>query len=221
MSNDYPPSLNSVDQMVPSPRRVRATLGGRVVVDTTRAVYVWEHPAFPQYYIPVDDIDPSVVSLAKVRADGLARFESGALDSWFEEDEEIFGHPRSPYHRVDALRSSRHVRVELDGVTLAESSSPVLLFETALPTRYYISRTDLNMDALEHTGTQTLCPYKGRTSDYWTVRTPAGVYPDFAWSYAFPLPAVAAIAGLVAFYNEKVDLYVDGRAQERPVTPFS
>jgi uncharacterized protein (DUF427 family) len=217
----YPSSLNTVGQMVPSARRVRAMVDGRVVVDTTRAVYVWEHPAYPQYYLPVEDVDPDLVASGKARSDGLLRLDWDAVDSWFEEDEEIFGHPRSPYHRVDALRSSRHVRVELDRVVLAESSSPVLLFETALPTRYYLSRTDLNMGALEHSDTKTLCPYKGRTSDYWAVRTPAGVFPDLAWSYAFPLPAVAAIAGLVAFYNEKVDLYVDGHALERPVTPFS
>ena len=252
MSSDYPGSINTVNQMAPSPRHVRATLGGRVVVDTTRAVYLWEHPNFPQYYIPITDIAADVLvdenhesrlsrgltrrfglrvgdvhrpAAARLHTEepyaGLVRFEGDALDAWFEEDEEIFGHPRSPYHRVDALRSSRHVRVELDGVTLAESSCPVLLFETGLPTRYYLSRTDLNMAALEHTGTQTLCPYKGRTSDYWTVRTPAGAYADLAWSYAFPAPAVAAIAGLVAFYNEKVDLYVDGQALERPDTPFS
>lgn len=221
MSGDYPPSVNTVGQMVPSARRVRATLGARVVVDTQRAVYVWEHPAYPQYYLPIEDVEPGLAAAAKIHVHGLVRLEWDAVDAWFEEDEQIFGHPRSPYHRVDALRSSRRVRVELDGVVLGESSSPVLLFETALPTRYYLSRTDVDMGVLEHSDTATLCPYKGRTSDYWSVRTPGGCYSDLAWSYAFPLPAVAAIAGLVAFYNEKVDLVVDGEARERPVTPFS
>jgi len=225
VSADYPRLITTTHQTAPSARRVRATLGGRVVLDTTRAVYVWEHPAYPHYYIPVEDVDAAVVASGRVRTEGalagLVRFAWDAFDAWFEEDEEIFGHPRSPYHRVDALRSSRRVMVELDGVTLAESSAPVLLFETGLPTRYYLSRTDLNMDALEHTDTRTLCPYKGTTSDYWAVRTPSGLHADLAWSYAFPTPAVAAIAGLVAFYNEKLDIHLDGELLERPATVFS
>ena len=76
---------------------------------------------------------------------GMARFEWDALDAWYEEDEQVFVHPRNPYTRVDAIRSSRRVRIELDGVVLAESASPVMVFETGLPTRYYLNRTDLNL----------------------------------------------------------------------------
>ena len=152
---------------------------------------------------------------------GLVRFEWDALDAWFEEDEEVFVHPRDPYSRVDALRSTRHVRIELDGVRLAESSSPVLLFETGLPARYYLNRTEVDFDVLEASRTTTACPYKGRTTDYWSVRTPVATYPDLAWSYSFPTAGLAAIAGLVCFYNEKVDIHLDGRLLERPVTPFS
>jgi uncharacterized protein (DUF427 family) len=100
---------------------------------------------------------------------GLVRFDWAAL-TWFEEDEPIYGHPRNPYARVDALRSHRHVRVELDGVLLADTDSPVLLFETGLPTRYYIDRTDVAFEHLELSDTQTLCPYKGVTSEYGSVR---------------------------------------------------
>ncbi len=247
--------IATVNLMEPAPRRVRATLNGKVVLDTTRAVYLWEIASFPQYYIPLDDVDPSVLvdedheqhlsrgtarrtglkvgdvehkAAARIYTEsklpglaGLVRFEWDALDAWFEEDEEIFFHPRNPYTRVDALRSTRHVRVELDGVLLGESNSPVLLFETGLPTRYYLDRSALNHSALEHTDTTSFCPYKGRTSDYWTVRTPVGSYPDLAWSYAFPTAAVGPIHQLVAFYNEKVDLYVDGTLLERPKTVFS
>src|SRR6185436_17225480 len=113
---------------------------------------------------------------------------------------EIFVHPRNPYARVDAVRSTRSVRVELDGVLLADSSSPVLLFETGLPTRYYLNRTEVNFDALTHTDTLTRCPYKGPTSDYWAVRTPQSTYPDLAWSYSFLTPSALPIAGLIAFY---------------------
>src|ERR1700746_3669650 len=93
---------------------------------------------------------------------GYVRFEWESLD-WFEEDERILGHPRNPYVRIDALRSHRHVRVEVEGVVLAETRSPVLLFETGLPTRYYFDRTDVEFGHLETSNTQSVCPYKGIT----------------------------------------------------------
>jgi len=129
--------------------------------------------------------------------------------------------PAQSYSRVDALRSHRHVRVELDGVPLADTRTPVLLFETGLPTRYYIDPTDIDFEHLEPSATQTLCPYKGVTSGYWSVRVGNTVQPDLAWTYHYPLPAVAPIAGLVAFYNEKLDIVVDGSALPRPQTQFS
>jgi len=151
---------------------------------------------------------------------GLVRFDWDRL-TWFEEDEQIYGHPRNPYSRVDALRSHRHVRVQLDGVLLADTHSPVLLFETGLPTRYYIDMTDVATEHLEASPTQTLCPYKGVTSGYWSVRVGDTVHPDIAWTYRYPLPPVGAIAGLVAFYNEKVDIVVDGVGVGRPTTHFA
>ncbi|NTY58362.1 DUF427 domain-containing protein [Mycolicibacterium sphagni] len=155
---------------------------------------------------------------------GFVRFDWSAL-TWFEEDEPIYGHPRNPYVRVDALRSHRHVRVELDGVLLAETASPVLLFETGLPTRYYIDRTDVAFENFVPSDTQTLCPYKGVTSQYWSVRVGQRVadtaHSDLAWTYDTPLPAVAPIANLVAFYNEKLDITVDGVLLDRAHTHFS
>ena len=151
---------------------------------------------------------------------GTVRFEWEPL-RWFEEDEPIYGHPRNPYSRVDALRSHRHVRVELEGIVLADTKSPVLLFETGLPTRYYIDPTDIDFAHLEASSTQTLCPYKGTTSGYWSVRSGDTVHADLAWTYHYPLPAVAPIAGLVAFYNEKLDITVDGVTLARPSTHFS
>ena len=97
------------------------------------------------------------------------RFDWDAMDGWFEEDEEIFTHPRSPYTRVDILDSSRHVRVIVEGVTVAESSGPKLLFETDLPTRFYLPKVDVHMDLLVPTDTDSHCPYKG-TARYWSVR---------------------------------------------------
>ena len=135
------------------------------------------------------------------RLTGTARFEWDALDSWFEEDEEVFVHPRNPYTRVDALRSTRHVRIELDGVILAESSSPVMVFETGLPTRYYFNPTELNLRHLVATNTVTSCPYKGTTT-YWSG--PGA--PDVAWSYEAPLPESVRLGGYVSFDGEGIEV---------------
>jgi uncharacterized protein (DUF427 family) len=150
----------------------------------------------------------------------LVRLDWHAMDAWFEEDEEVFTHPRDPYTRVDILASTRRVRVEVGGVTIAESASPRLLFETGLPVRYYLPKTDVRLDHLIPSDTVTHCPYKGR-AEYWSVRTPDRVYADLMWSYRTPLPESQKVAGLVAFYNEKLDIHVDGVLQERPSTKFS
>ena len=163
-----------------------------------------------------------VLGPAKVEGlDETVRFEWSALDAWFEEDEQVFVHPRSPYTRVDAIRSTRTVRVESKGVVLAESSSPVLLFETGLPTRYYLNRTDVDFSRLVPSDTVTACPYKGTTSGYWSAQIEGRVHPDIAWTYDFPTREVLPIAGLVAFYNEKLDIFLDGTELDRPRTHFS
>lgn len=150
----------------------------------------------------------------------LVRLDWDAMDAWFEEDEEVIVHPRDPYTRVDILASSRRVRVELDGVTVAESTHARLLFETGLPARYYLPKPDVRMDLLTHTDTATQCPYKG-TAEYWSISVNGTEHRDLAWSYPAPLPESQKIAGLVAFYNEKLDIYVDGVLQGRPRTVFS
>ena len=150
----------------------------------------------------------------------LIRFDWDSMDAWFEEDEQVFTHPRDPYTRVDILASSRHVRVEVDGVTVAESTSPRLLFETGLPVRYYLPKTHVRLDLLIPTDTASHCPYKGE-AEWWSVRAGDNVHQDLAWSYPTPLPESQKIAGLIAFYNEKVDIYVDGVLQQRPTTKFS
>jgi uncharacterized protein (DUF427 family) len=148
------------------------------------------------------------------------RIDFAAMDEWLEEDEPIYVHPRDPYTRVDILGSSRHVRVEVDGVTIAESHAPRILFETGLPPRYYLPLSDVRRDLLRPSDTQTHCPYKG-TAGYWSVEIGGKVYDDLVWIYRTPLPESQKIAGLACFYNEKVDLYVDGVPQDRPHTPFS
>jgi uncharacterized protein (DUF427 family) len=222
----YPRSIAETGHVEPAPRRVRGFAGGRCVFDTVRALYVWEWPNYPQYYIPLEDIDATQLAGLRHRvhhegpAAGTVRFSWDALDAWFEEDEEVFVHPRNPYARVDALRSTRQVRIELDGVVLAESSAPVIVFETGLPPRFYLDRTDVRFEHLVPTDTVTACPYKGRTSGYWSVRVGDEVHEDLAWTYDFPTRALTPIAGLIAFYDERVDVVVDGELQPRPKTHF-
>ncbi|MFF7202559.1 DUF427 domain-containing protein [Streptomyces sp. NPDC008141] len=148
-------------------------------------------------------------------------FGHDVLDHWYEEDEEIFVHPRDPHKRVDALPSTRHVRVEIEGTTVADTHTPVLLFETHLPVRYYFPRDDVRLDLLTPTDAHTRCPYKGVATEYWSWEGDGAVLPDIAWSYPDPLRQVEIIKDRVAFYNESVDIIVDGERQERPVTFFS
>lgn len=156
--------------------------------------------------------------LAAIR--DLVRFEWTAMGEWLEEDEPVYTHPRDPYHRVDILASSRHVRVEVDGVTVADSARPVILFETGLPPRYYLPLSDVRTDLLTPSGRRTHCPYKG-TAAYWSVDAGRGAHQDLAWVYRTPLPESQKIAGLACFYDEKVDVYLDGELRERPRTHFA
>ena len=148
------------------------------------------------------------------------RFDWGAMSEWLEEDEPVYTHPRDPHTRVDILASSRHVRVEIDGVTVADSRSPRILFETGLPPRYYLPLTDVRTDLLRPSDSQSHCPYKG-TAAYWSVDTGTTVHEDVVWMYGAPLPESQKIAGLAAFYDEKVDVFIDEVAQRRPQTKFS
>ncbi len=200
-------------------------IGDRTVVDTTAAIYRWDHERYPAFYVPINDLETERFSEAQLWHEpslpGLVRVDWDAPDAWYEEDEQVFVHPRSPFVRVDALRSNRPLRVEHDGRLLADASSSVMVFETGLPTRYYIDRTAVRWDHLRASATQTACPYKGRTSSYWSVLTEDGLETDLAWSYDFPTRQLLPIAGLVAFFNERVDITLDHAQLSRPVTHFS
>jgi uncharacterized protein (DUF427 family) len=150
---------------------------------------------------------------------GYVVLDFSAFDAWYEEDELNVAHPRDPFHRVDVLPSSRHVRVELDGHVLADSSRPALLFETMLPTRYYLPRDDIRAE-LTPSRTRTYCAYKGQAS-YWSAAVGDRVVPDIAWTYQQPLHDATQVRGLVAFFNERLDVIVDGERLERPITPWS
>ncbi len=151
---------------------------------------------------------------------GYVAFYWNKLDRWFEEDEPAIVHARDPYHRVDVLESSRRIRVLLDGEVLAESDRPLALFETGLPTRWYLPPDDVRMDLLEPSDTRTGCAYKG-FAGYWSLKSTGEDGSDIAWYYADPHRDVERITGLIAFFNERVDIEVDGEVQERPATQWS
>lgn len=152
---------------------------------------------------------------------GLGAFYWKRVDHWYEEDEEIFVHPRDPYKRVDVVPSSRPVKVILGGETVAETTRAMFLFETNLPTRYYIPREDIRMDLFTPTDSRTRCPYKGEAV-YWTARIKGKEFEDIVWSYPSPIPECPKIEGLLSFYNENVDaVFVDGREMEKPRTKWS
>ena len=250
----------------PIDKRIRGMLGDRTVVDSERALVVWEPKRIvPSYAVPAEDIDaelrsappfepteveapqlagrpvydPSVPFSVHTTAgepltiavddreaaafrpadDALAGYvivDFRSLDAWFEEDARNIAHPRDPFHRIDVVHSSRHVRVERDGEVLAESSAPYLLFEPPLPVRYYLPPEDVAPGLLRPSDKVTYCAYKGRAS-YWSLQDE----DDVAWTYREPLREAAEVTGRVAFFNERVDLVVDGRRLERPITPWS
>jgi uncharacterized protein (DUF427 family) len=151
---------------------------------------------------------------------GHAAFYWRQLDEWLVEDEQVFGHPRDPYHRIDTYRTSRPVRVSVDGEVVAESTRAIALFESGLPPRFYLPAEDVRTDLLEPSETTTRCAYKGVAS-YRHVRIRDRLHEDLAWTYEEPDDDGRAIRGLICFFNERVDLEVDGRAQERPSTQWS
>jgi uncharacterized protein (DUF427 family) len=163
------------------------------------------------YAEPIDSCPPIA---------GYLAFYWRKMDHWYEEDEEVFVHPRDPYHRVDVLESSRHVRVKVAGEVVAETQRPTILFEAGLPPRYYILEEDVRMELLEASEKTTQCPYKGVAS-YYSVEAGDGRVEDLVWYYPEPIPEAAKIEGLLAFFNERVDLEVDGEVQERPRTQWS
>jgi uncharacterized protein (DUF427 family) len=251
----------------PTQKRIRAELGGRTVIDSTRAMLVWEPKRIvPSYAVPAEDVDAEVVAAGDVAAApsdvsipelagrrvlgpsvpfvvrttageavvirGAAEAEAfrpsdpalagylivdfNGFDAWYEEDERNLAHPRDPFHRIDIVRSTRHVRVELDGQMLAESNRPHLLFEPPIPVRYYLPPEDVRTDLLRPSDKVTFCAYKGQAS----YRSLAEE-PDIAWTYEEPLREAAEVRDRLAFFNERVDIVVDGEALERPVTPWS
>lgn len=201
----------------PTAKRVRARRAGRTVADSRAALLVWEPGVpYPWYAFPREDVSVDAQELEDEELRGHVLLRFADADEWLEEDEPVIGHPRDPFHRIDARRSSRHVRVELDGVVLADASRSVLVFETGLPVRTYFEPGDVRLDLLEPSSTRTTCAYKGHAVHF--ARPPRG---DVAWCYEEVLDDSPPVAGLIAFYDERVDFIVDGERRPRPHTQWS
>jgi uncharacterized protein (DUF427 family) len=222
-------------RLEPSPRWVRVRADGEWVADSRRALLLaWYGPGMlPTYCIPPEDVRTDLLPAlgdaaihlhdlpAPVEAaNGMWTFTWDGRVQWFEEAMEVFVHAKDTSKRVDVLPSERHVRVEIAGELVAESRRPHALFESPLPTRWYLPPDDVRMDLLEPSDTVTQCPYKG-TARYWSVRIGDQLHRDVVWSYPDPIPENPRIAGLICFFNEKVDLTIDGERQDRPHTPWS
>ncbi len=205
----FPPEDVRSDLLEPSDRHTHCPKKGEASYHTIRAGSNVVEAGAWYYPDPIRDAPPLLR--------GLIAFYWNRMDHWFEEDEEVFGHPRDPYHRIDVRRTDRHVRISLDGELLAESDRATALFESNLPTRWYLPAGDV-VASLEPSDTTTLCPYKGVAS-YYSV--PADGGKDLIWLYEDPLPEAVQIKGLLCFFGERVDIELDGEPQERPESPWS
>jgi uncharacterized protein (DUF427 family) len=211
----------------PSPRWIRALLAGETVIDSRRAKMLHEHRALARYFVPredvrwdrLGDVEPMSAPAGAPGLDDHVAFAWDDLDAWFEEDEQLIAHAIDPYHRVDVRRTSRHVVVSADGVVLADTRRAHALFETGLPTRWYVPREHVLVD-LEPSELQTECAYKGVAS-YFSTRARDHLLENIAWSYPEPRHDATAVRDLVCFFNEAVDLDIDGERQARPETPWA
>ena len=181
----------------PFPRRIRALVDGATVLDTERALLVHRAGRPPSYAFPADDVT-GLDADPEPAAPGHVAIAWDAVDTWFEEEEQVHGHPRNPYHRIDTVPTSRRLRVEVAGTVLVDTADTVGLYETSLRPKLYVRPDLVDMALLEPSTTTTYCPYKG-TASYWSARIGDELVADVAWSYEDPLPESLPIRGLLSF----------------------
>ncbi len=186
----------------PFPRRVRGVSAGRTVLDSERVLLVHRPAQPPTYAFPSGDAT-EVRSEVEPEADGYVRVGWGAVDSWYEEEEQVFVHPRNPYHRVDCIPTARRLRVELAGVVVVDTTATIGVYETSLAPRLYVNRAQLLVDVLKPSASTTYCPYKG-TASYWSALVGEEVVPDVAWSYETPHSECRAIHSHLSFDETKL-----------------
>ncbi|HEY5189240.1 MAG TPA: DUF427 domain-containing protein [Solirubrobacteraceae bacterium] len=207
----FPPADVRSELLSPSDRRTRCPKKGEASYYTIDAGGETVDAGAWSYLDPLPGTPP---------IKGLVAFYFNRMGRWLEEGEEIFGHPRDPYHRIDVRATDRHIRISLDGEALAETTRAVGLFESNLPARWYLPPADVSA-TLEPSETVTHCPYKGAAAYYSIRRGDGELGTDLVWYYAEPLDEAAGVAGLVCFFNERVDIELDGELQERPQSPWS
>lgn len=193
---------DGVTYLEPHRRRIRALRDGKTVIDSERVLLVHRPGHPPTYAFPVDDV-ADVAHEPQGDAEGYVTVDWDAVDAWLEENDQVFGHPRNPYHRVDCLHSDRYLRVEAGGETLADTSDTLMVMETALEPRLYVDPRLVRMDLLSRSTTQTYCPYKG-TATYWTLTVGDRVLEDIAWSYEEPLPEAVPLGRFLSFDDARV-----------------
>jgi uncharacterized protein (DUF427 family) len=184
----------------------------------TKLLYEADGPPFPVHVFPEEDVRLDLLPAEAItRHDaGLIEIDFGAPDEWLEEDEPLIGHARDPFHRIDSRRTSRHIVVRIGGEIVADTTRAVALFETGLPTRWYIAREDVLAELARNDSHRTTCAYKGNAT-HWDVAGERAI----AWSYELPLNDAVPVRSMISFYNERVDIEVDGELEERPTTPWS
>jgi uncharacterized protein (DUF427 family) len=189
------------------------------VADSRRTKLLYEPPkVLPVHVFPEEDVRLDLLPEEAVtrHEDGLIEIAWDAPDEWLEEDEELIGHARDPFHRIDARRTSRHIVVSIHHQVVADTHRAVALFETRLPTRWYIPREDVSAELVRNDGHRTTCAYKGHAT-HWDVPGEQAI----AWSYELPLNDAVPVRSMIAFYNERVDIEVDGEKAPRPQTQWS
>ena len=151
---------------------------------------------------------------------GYVAFDWPKMDSWFEEREEVFVHARDPFKRIDTVKTDRKIQVIVGGETVAETTESVILLEPGHPVRYYLPMDNVRLDLLRPSATESRCPYKG-TADYHSVEVGGETLVDAAWMYRYPTLEASRVAGMLCFFNERVDaIYVDGEELPKPVTDW-
>lgn len=213
----FPPLPEEVLYVEPLRRRVRGVRDGCVLVDSERTLLVHRSGQPPAYCFPADDVCGAPVDPVP-ELSGYVTVAWDAVDAWYEEEEQVFLHPKNPYHRVDYLRAQRKVHVEVSGETLVDTDQCVVAFETGLEPVPYVPKSAVRMDLLEPTTTTTYCPYKG-VATYWNAVVGGSVVRDVAWSYESPLPESTAIRGLIAFDPERASVVHDIPSGTLPFSP--
>jgi uncharacterized protein (DUF427 family) len=203
----HPPIPDHVVYVEPFRRRVRGIVGERTVVDSERVALVHRPGEPPAYAFPEEDVDGAGVE-PEPTVPGYVQVPWAAVDAWYEEDERVHLHPRNPYHRVDYVRTSRRLRVEVAGTVLVETTETLGVYETALEPRLYVAPDQVRRDLLIASSTTTFCPYKG-TAWYWSAVVGDVVVEDVAWSYQDPLPEALALGRMLSFDDTRTTVTHD------------